>query len=963
MRRCLCHGSASVAIVLALVGAAPWAQTAGASTVSRLPRSDYAVRAACAAPVHGQAGCLALQLVPLTAEARAHTHPIGMVRTRDGAPDGPPSPAAGEFGVVPQDLHTAYQLPTSASSAQTIALVDAFNDPSAEADLATYSQEFGLPECTSANGCFEQVNQDGKSGNPPFPESTERLEAARKGSAAERKGAKEAIGWAVEISLDIETARAVCQNCHIALVEADSASYANLETAEDAAVGLGAGEVSNSWAGAECAESECSPDSAAFNHPGVVIAAAAGDDGYLNWLEQPRSAYANFPASSPQVVAVGGTRLETGSAGEWSGESVWNDGGESEGSTEGHGAGGGGCSVQFNAQPWQREVAGWSSVGCGDKRAVADVSADADPYTGVPVYDSGPGRECETIRDKQAVHWCTYGGTSVASPLIAATFALAGGADGVKYPAQTLYESAARSPGSLHDITEGSNGECLSPFNIEAHLAGCTSIDEGQSCEAHAICLARSGYDGPTGVGTPDGIAAFTPAPDAPAVASDAASPVTQTSATLNATVNPDGLEISECQLEYGTAAIDEASAPCSPAPGSGTSPVAVSAALTGLPPNTTYRFRISATNEGGTSKGSEQMFKTLPYPPVAKTGVAPSPSTTSATLQGEVDPNGGEITVCKLEYGIAALNESSVPCSPPPGSGTVAVLVSGQATGLDANTVYHYRISATNAGGTSVGDEQTFTTLPEAPSVTTGTASSITQTAATLNALVNPDGEQVTECKLEYGSNTSYGSSAPCGASPGGGHSVVAVSASITSLTAATTYHYRVLATNAQGTSEGRDETFTTLLATTLQEQGVSASQARKKPAVPEARLVRTSLTANAAGTVIVTISCPAEESSCTGTVTLRTLDAVSTGATVSRPQKAKAAILKLAVGSFKVTGGRATTVKLRLSSRARALLAHTRVLRARATLLAHDPAGTRHTTQMTVTIHAERSPATRST
>jgi hypothetical protein len=501
-----------------------------------------------------------------------------MARATGVAANRPPSPAAGDFGLIPQDLHTAYQLPTSAISAQTIALVDAYNDPSAEADLATYSQEFGLTECTTANGCFEQVNQDGETGNPPFPTSTERLEAARKGSAAERKEAKEAIGWAVEISLDIETARALCQNCHITLVEATSPSYADLETAEDTAVGLGAGEVSNSWAGPEC-ESGCAPDSAAFNHPGVVIAVAAGDDGYLNWLEQPRAAYANFPASSPQVVAVGGTRLETGPAGERNGESVWNDGGESAGVKDGHGAGGGGCSVQFEAQPWQREVADWSSVGCGEKRAVADVSADADPYTGVPVYDSGPGRECETVREKQVVHWCTYGGTSLASPLIAAAFALAGGANGVQYPAQTLYENAARSPGSLHDVTAGSNGECRSPFDEETRLAGCTSVEEGNSsCAAEAICLARAGYDGPTGVGTPDGIAAFMPAPGAPTVATGTASPVTQTSATLHATVNPSGHEVSECKLEYGTGTANESSAPCASLPGAGTSPVAVSA-------------------------------------------------------------------------------------------------------------------------------------------------------------------------------------------------------------------------------------------------------------------------------------------------------------------------------------------------------------------------------------------------
>jgi hypothetical protein len=958
MRRYGRHGSASAAIALALVGGALWAQPAGASTASRLPRSDYSVRAACAAPAPGRAGCLALQLVPLTAEARAHTHPIGVSRPSSVAPNGSPSPAAGDFGVIPQDLHAAYQLPTSASSVQTIALVDAYNDPSAEADLATYSQEFGLPECTAANGCFEQVNQDGETGHPPFPKTTEQLEAARKGSTAERREAKEAIGWAVEISLDIETARAVCQNCHIALVETNSPSYANLDAAENAAVGLGAGEVSNSWAGPECNENECLPDSAAFNHPGVVITVAAGDDGYLNWLEQSRSAYANFPASSPQVVAVGGTRLESGRAGEWSGESVWNDGGESEGVKEGHGAGGGGCSVQFDAQPWQQEVADWSSVGCGDKRAVADVSADADPYTGVPVYDSAPGRECETVREKHVVHWCTYGGTSVASPLIAATFALAGGANGVRYPAKTLYENAAKSPGSLHDVTQGSNGECLSPFDEETRLTGCTASEEGTtSCASQAICLARSGYDGPTGVGTPDGIAAFIPAPNAPAVASDAASPVTQTSATLNATVNPNGLEVTECQLEYGTAVIDKSSEPCSPEPGSGMSPVTVSAALTGLLPNTTYRFRVSATNSAGISKSSEQVFKTLPYAPIATTGMASSPSPTSVTLQGEVDPNGGEISACRVEYGTASVGERNLPCAPPPGSGTEPVSVSAQATGLDANTAYRFRISATNAGGTSDGNEQTFTTLPEAPTVTTDAASSITQTTATLNALVNPNGEQITECKLEYGTTTSYGSSAPCGVSPGSGHSDVEVSASITALIGATSYHYRALATNAQGTSEGRDQTFTTPLPTVLQEQGVSASAVRKKPPVPEAKLLSTSLTASSAGTVIVRVSCPAEESGCVGTVTLRTLSAVRTGASVSQSQQAKAAILTLAVGSFKVAGGRTTTVKLHLSNKGRALLARTRVLRARATLLAHDPAGASHTTQVTVLIRVQKT------
>jgi hypothetical protein len=1059
----------AVAIGLALL----WAQPAAARAVSRLPRSDYTVRAACATPSGERAGCLALQLVPNTPEARAHTHPIGVASAAPPAATAAPSPAAGDFGVRPQDLHSAYLLPTSSPSAQTIALVDAYNDPSAEADLATYSKEFGIPECTAASGCFKQVNQKGESGNPPFPRSTAELEAWRKGSKVEREEAAEAIGWAVEISLDIETARAVCQNCHIALVEANSPTYANLETAENAAVALGASEVSNSWAGPECSGG-CIGDSSAFDHPGVVIAAAAGDNGYLNWLERSRSAYADFPASSPQVVAVGGTRLKLGPEGEWSGETVWNDGGESGGARDGHGAGGGGCSIQFEAPPWQQDVADWSSVGCGDKRAVADVSADADPYTGVAVYDSGPGRECEAVHE---VHWCTYGGTSVATPLIAATFAVAGGADGVEYPARTLYENAARSPGSLHDVTEGSNGECLTPFDEETGLPSCTSSEEAKtSCASDAICLARTGYDGPTGVGTPDGASAFAPSPNAPTVVTGAASAITQESATLSASVDPNGHEVSECKLEYGTSAADEASAPCSPAPGAGTSPVAVSAPASGLSAGTTYHFRVSATNSGGTSKGSEQTFQTQPKPPTVTTGEATSLSSSSATLNAKVDPNGGKVSKCTFEYGTGSVGERSVQCSTLPGAGTSPVAVSAPITGLSANatyrfrisatndtgtsegseqtfqtlssptvltgaasavkqttatleatvnpngeeitscefeygttvageknvpcsslpvagaspvtvsatatglsphTSYYFRISATNAGGTGEGSEQNFETPPEPPSVTSGAPTSITQSEAVLNATVNPEGVQVDSCRFEYGTTTSYGSTAPCSPQPGAGSSPQSVSAALTDLIAGAVYHFRIVATNAGGEGAGPDQTLTTLLPTTLSpqilggpstsgapgSQGVASSHEDKPPLIPDAVLASTSLTESASGTVTVEVSCPAAETNCAGTVTLRTLGPVSISASAHRSNKPKSTILTLSVGSFQLGGGQVRKVKLHLSAKARRLLAspHARLLRARATIFARDSAGNTHTAQSLVTIHAYRASSPR--
>jgi hypothetical protein len=444
-----------------------------------LPASDYSVRPVCAAPVlPGAASCLALQLVPVAAAARAHTHLLGAPPTRptgSAQPLGPPrqagAAASGRYGIRPQDLHSAYDLPTSTPIARTqaIAIVDAYDDPGAEADLAIYDQEFGLPPCTFANGCFSKLNQEGA--RAPLPST----------------GGE----WAMEIALDVETAHAVCETCRIILIEARSPAYSDLEAAEQRAVALGATEISDSWGGEEPAA-----DSGAFDHPGIAITASSGDFGYRNW-DAPAGGrgFTDYPASSPHVVAVGGTRLRMGSNGSWASERVWN----------GQGASGGGCSDRFQAPPWQLALADWSSVGCGSMRAVADVAADADPYTGVAVYDSTP-----PDRGDPAPAWLTLGGTSLASPIVAATFALAGGIASGSSGAQALYESALSTPGSIHTITAGSNGECTKPFTLEG-LSGCTALEEAASCAGRAICLARPGYNGPAGVGTPDGTCAFEP--------------------------------------------------------------------------------------------------------------------------------------------------------------------------------------------------------------------------------------------------------------------------------------------------------------------------------------------------------------------------------------------------------------------------------------------------------------------
>ena len=903
-RRICSLGALAIVLGLALLSG----QAVAASALSRLPRSDYTVRAMCAPPTGARAGCLALQLVARTAEARAHTHPLGIARATHAS--GAPSAVVGDFGYSPENLHSAYQLPTSAAGTQTIALVDAYNDLTAEADLAAYSKEFGLPECTAASGCFKKVNQNGEAANLPFPQTQADLTSAevlcREGekrrfpTLAQEEACNlvnESDGWGVEISLDIETAHGICQNCHIVLVEAETPTYTDLETAEESAARLGVDEISNSWGGPECVRGlGCTEDSSTFNHPGIVITAAAGDRGYLNWLEQSPAPYANFPASSPQVVAVGGTNLSLGPQGEWAGETVWNDGGESEGLKEGYGAGGGGCSVQFTAQPWQQSVSDWSDVGCGDGRAVADVSADADPYTGVAVRDSSP--DCEYAYEEGGVvhvlHWCMIGGTSLATPLIAGTFALAGGSHGVAYPAKTLYENDVDSPESLHDVTVGSNGECLAPFDEVTGLSGCTPAKEGaKSCSSEAICLARTGYDGPTGVGTPEGIGGFspsaTPPPNTrPAIDEESASHITQQDATLEAQIDPEGL-----QTKYEIWIADPCTAPM-------------------------------------------ECIRDV----VVATGTLPANST-----------------------------EESV---------SVDLAASGAKLNIEPGTRYGYQVLASNAAGETEGELQTFTTLPaEAPTVLTGGASATAQTSATVGATVDPNGAEVSACTIEYGTMTAYGYSSPCSPSPGSGSNPITVNASLTGLVADTTYHFRIVATNAGGTSDGADQTFTTQPAPTLvqqlpgepptstgqtkssspSQQGVSASQTRKKPPVPDAELASTSLTASSSGTVTVEVSCPAAETSCAGTVTLRTLSAIGAGASAHESKKATTAILTLAAGPFRVAGGRVTRVKLRLSAKARALLVRAHLLRARASVFARDPAGATHTAQTTVTVRLATS------
>jgi len=326
----------------------------------------------------------------------------------------PTCPSNPHSGLSPCQIQDAYRLPSQvAGTGRTVALVDAYDNPNAEADLAAYRTQYGLPACTTANGCFKKLNQTGVAGSYPTGDS----------------------GWGIEISLDLDAVSAACPLCHITLVEANSASGADLITAEDTAAAQSPTAISNSWGGGEFA-GEHSYDSH-FTHAGIATTASTGDSGY-----GPQ-----WPAAVPTLTAVGGTNLTADSSARGWNETLWSGAGS-------------GCSTQEPKPAWQLDS------GCAN-RTIADVSALAGS-PGLAIYDT-----------YGASGWLDYGGTSLASPLVASVYALAY----PDYSLSTTYTHAA----SLFDITSGSNGSCGGSY----------------------LCTGTTGYDGPTGLGTPCGTAAF----------------------------------------------------------------------------------------------------------------------------------------------------------------------------------------------------------------------------------------------------------------------------------------------------------------------------------------------------------------------------------------------------------------------------------------------------------------------
>jgi subtilase family serine protease len=321
-------------------------------------------------------------------------------------------------GFGPADIRSAYALSATAGSGKTVAIVDAYDDPTAQSDLAVYRKTFGLSACTGASGCFRKVNQSGGAALP-----------------------KADAGWAVETSLDLDMVTAACGSCKILLVEATTSSMVDLAAGVSYAATQKVSAISNSYSSADTTQS------AAYNHPGIAIVASTGDAGYG----------LGAPASFDSVIAVGGTTLKRASTTKrgWS-ETAWKGAGS-------------GCSTLNSKPSWQT-----AATGCAGK-ASADVSAVADPSTGVAVYDS--------TTHQGAAGWLVGGGTSAAAPIIAAVYAMSGNTAG--YPASYTWTHT----GGLNDVTAGTNGTCPKATS--------------------KWCTAGAGWDGPTGLGTPNGIGSF----------------------------------------------------------------------------------------------------------------------------------------------------------------------------------------------------------------------------------------------------------------------------------------------------------------------------------------------------------------------------------------------------------------------------------------------------------------------
>ncbi|MGZ4215443.1 MAG: PKD domain-containing protein [Solirubrobacteraceae bacterium] len=560
------------------------AQTTGLSP-SQVTSEDI-----CSAARPGHARCAGQALVLRSSHAlvRPHARRHGTLgRVKPAFIPGFAAPATTSASTpplpgTPAYLQQAYDLTYLSQTGgvgDTIAIIDPFRNPNAEADLATYRATNGLPACTTSNGCFTKVNQNGGSTPPSTHDAT----------------------WAMEESLDLDAVSALCPNCRILLVEANSAMSSDLNAAQATAAALGANQISDSWTFAVSGGILAGR----WIFPGISTVAATGDTGYLGTNTD------NFPAAFSGVTAAGGSSLAPAGGG--------NARGFSEGAWSGASSG---CDLRVSKPSWQTDN------GCTG-RAYADLSADADPATGLSFYDSEKGG------------WGVIGGTSLAAPLIAAYYAITG------VTASSTPRWAYVNSASLNDPISGSTGTCAASIRY--------------------ICNAGPGYDGPTGVGSISGTAVTgAPGIGGPANGSGSTTSYTQSKRTHGATLEggifPNGLETS-WWIEYGTDT-SYGQQTFHTDIGSGTSPVAVTGYLSHLTANTTYHYRLVAQNILGTTYGYDYTFATPPSSATDPTavftapGAAPSTSPTSFDASGSTD-SGDSITDYTWDFGDGTIKDA----------------------------------------------------------------------------------------------------------------------------------------------------------------------------------------------------------------------------------------------------------------------------------------------------------------
>ena len=554
---------------------------------------------------------------------------------------GPELQGSGKLGgFSPADLHSAYALPAEGGEGQTVAITVAYDNPKAEADLAIFRSNYGLPPCTTANGCFRKVNQRGEEKNYPAPNAN----------------------WALEASLDLDMVSAACPKCHIVLVEADSNYFEDLGPAVEKAAELGVSAISNSWAAEEFSQETSLNEY--FDHPGIPVLFATGDWEYGVY----------YPAASPDVVAVGGTSLMKASNKRGWTETAWSGAGS-------------GCSSYEEKPQWQKDT------GCGG-RSVADVSAVSDPATPVSVYDSygesgwtlvggtsaatpimagvealstagfrsagpsaftrvgngeglfdvvaGENGTCGAESDHgfEAVYLCQAdigydGPTGWGSPNgpQALPVAITEGAAAVSAQKAVLHGSI--DPRGLATEYRFEYGETTAydhsvPIPDASAGSGKGYVEVSQAIEGlkgqtpyHYRIVATNAAGTFTGIDRVFGTTA-------PVALTNTANEIGILSATLRATINPQGLPASY-YFEYGPTTSYKSKAPVrAQGVGSGTENVAVSTPIGDLAGGTTYHYRIVAKSVVGVVRGSDKTFttkpaqwigETLPQPPNSGNG------------------------------------------------------------------------------------------------------------------------------------------------------------------------------------------------------------------------------------------------------------------------------------------------------------------------------------------------------